>query len=148
MYYQGRICSCVAKSKVRTYMKLKFWCLLFCIFLFSVSFSQKKFDFSDFLLTQKSESTKNKLKIQFSTNELKNATTLLFIAYKKFISSQDANRCVFHPSCSVYSIESIQEKGILVGLLSTFDRLSRCHIHSPEKYEIHVKSGKLWDPVH
>lgn len=73
--------------------------------------------------------------------------TSLFVFYKTFISSQDQGTCNFTPSCSVYGLHSVRKKGILVGILNTFDRLSRCHRMSPENYEIDPKTGLLIDEV-
>ena len=39
---------------------------------------------------------------------------------------RDHIACRFQPTCSVYSIESVQKFGLMRGLLLTFDRLSRC----------------------
>jgi len=49
-----------------------------------------------------------------------------FLVYKKFISSQDVDACVFTPSCSEYAMEAIDKKGI-TGLFDGLDRLLRCH---------------------
>jgi putative component of membrane protein insertase Oxa1/YidC/SpoIIIJ protein YidD len=50
-----------------------------------------------------------------------------FLFYKEYISSQDIDACVFYPSCSVYTMQSIEKKGAVIGLLEGFDRLLRCH---------------------
>jgi putative membrane protein insertion efficiency factor len=80
-------------------------------------------------------------------NEAEELTALLFTGYKYFISSQDQRSCNFHPSCSVYAIETIQLNGMTVGFLDTFDRLTRCHPLSRDKYEINPKNGLALDPV-
>lgn len=85
--------------------------------------------------------------IKKSGNELSFIFASLFWTYKEFISSQDINTCVFYPTCSVYAIRSIQEKGILTGILSTFDRLSRCHPFGKAHYTIHKETQKYYDPV-
>jgi putative component of membrane protein insertase Oxa1/YidC/SpoIIIJ protein YidD len=71
----------------------------------------------------------------------------VFLFYKNFISSQDGNICTFYPSCSEYGLQSIKKKGIVVGLISGFDRLSRCNGLERDKYHIHNRSRKLYDPV-
>ena len=60
----------------------------------------------------------------------------MFLFYKNFISSQDGNRCSFHPSCSEFAVQIIRKKGWFIGTMSTFDRLMRCNSLSPEWYEI------------
>jgi putative component of membrane protein insertase Oxa1/YidC/SpoIIIJ protein YidD len=71
----------------------------------------------------------------------------LFLIYKTFLSSQDLNVCNFHPSCSVYAIQSIKSKGLILGGMKAFDRLGRCNGFSPEKYQIDFERRKLSDPV-
>ncbi|GAB4404464.1 MAG: hypothetical protein OHK0039_04640 [Bacteroidia bacterium] len=72
----------------------------------------------------------------------------LFIFYKQFISSQDASRCSFTPSCSEYALEAIRTRGLVVGAVDFFDRFSRCNSLSPEDYTRHPVTGMLYDPVH
>lgn len=71
----------------------------------------------------------------------------LFLSYKVVFSSQDMDSCVFSPSCSAYGMQAIQKRGILLGAVSTFDRLSRCHPFASGNYPIDPKSMKLYDPV-
>jgi len=66
-------------------------------------------------------------------NELQVVFSGLFLAYKQFISSQDLPRCTFHPSCSEYGIIAVKQLGLTRGMLSTFDRLTRCNGLSPGK---------------
>ncbi len=80
-------------------------------------------------------------------NEVENVVSTMFLFYKKFISSQDYNSCVFEPSCSVYAIHSIQKLGFLVGYLNAFDRLTRCHGLASEYYQFDPKTHLLYDPV-
>ena len=80
-------------------------------------------------------------------NEVTQVASFIFVFYKEFISSQDINKCVFHPSCSVYTIESIKKLGILEGLANSFDRLTRCNPFSQEYYSIDSKTQRLYDPV-
>ncbi len=81
-----------------------------------------------------------------ATNELKMILTGAFALYKHFVSSQDAAHCAFHPSCSVYAIETIRVNG-LTGFLDAIDRLTRCNGMSPEKYKLHEPSQRFHDPV-
>lgn len=71
----------------------------------------------------------------------------LFKVYKSWFSSQDANKCPFEPSCSVYMMHSLQKKGVFVGLLNGIDRFMRCNGHDLDKYPINKENGKLIDPV-
>ena len=79
-------------------------------------------------------------------NEIRLLLSSVYVFYKTFISSQDANNCAFHPSCSTYAYESIKTNGLL-GLIDTFDRLTRCNGFSPEKYPAYNNSRLFYDPV-
>lgn len=73
--------------------------------------------------------------------------TSFYVIYKVLLSSQDMDSCVFTPSCSTYSIQSIKKYGLLIGFAATFDRLTRCHPFSGSNYSIHPANNKLYDPV-
>ncbi len=69
-----------------------------------------------------------------------------FLLYKRILSAQDVDACVFTPSCSVYMMETIKKHGLLEGILDGTDRLLRCHGFADHKhYEICKTSGKLYD---
>ena len=82
-----------------------------------------------------------------NSNELQMVLSGLFLVYKSFLSSQDNQRCSFHPSCSEYGLEAVKKFGILRGIVSTCDRLTRCNGFSPEQYEIDLERRVLKDPV-
>ncbi len=84
---------------------------------------------------------------QKTSSEIKYFLSSLFLFYKHYISSQDGQKCSFHPSCSEYSMLAIKKQGVFLGVLNGFDRLTRCNGLSPENYEINPDSGKLFDPV-
>ena len=81
------------------------------------------------------------------TNEIKMGVQFFFLFYKNFLSSQDNRNCSFSPSCSTYCLHSVRERGVAVGLMGAFDRLSRCNYLSPENYQIDLATGRLLDPV-
>jgi putative component of membrane protein insertase Oxa1/YidC/SpoIIIJ protein YidD len=81
-----------------------------------------------------------------SVSEIKILFSFSFLYYKKYVSSQDVDACVFSPSCSVYTIESVNKKGIFWGLLDGFDRLLRCNAFVNEKdYEYNKFTKKYSD---
>lgn len=83
-----------------------------------------------------------------SENEIDIAVSTVFLFYKTFISSQDMPKCIFTPSCSEYAIEAFQKKGLFIGWLSTFDRLSRCHgLVKPDHYPFDLDKKRFYDPV-
>lgn len=81
-------------------------------------------------------------------NEINIILSTGFLVYKNFISSQDKPSCVFTPSCSEYAVEAFQKKGIFMGWLYTFDRLSRCHSFvNPTNYPLDKQKTHFYDPV-
>lgn len=108
-------------------------------------FSLSKTSFVDHYSMNK-KTKAEKFSVRKPTNELEFTTFALFAFYKEFISSQDDSKCNFHPSCSVYAMHSIQQKGLFAGTLNAFDRLTRCNGLNVEDYEI-TPYGLLLDPV-
>jgi uncharacterized protein len=84
-----------------------------------------------------------------SKNEIESTFSTLFILYKNFISSQDIDACVFHPSCSVYAIECIHhDRNKIVAFLKISDRLIRCHpLVTKGSYTTDPLTGKYFDPI-
>jgi putative component of membrane protein insertase Oxa1/YidC/SpoIIIJ protein YidD len=105
------------------------------------------------LLNQAFEATpKVRLAQQYSlskenSNELQAVLSGLFLVYKSFFSSQDNQRCSFHPSCSEFGLEAVKKFGIVRGIICTCDRLTRCNGFSQEQYEIDFDRRVLKDPV-
>ena len=89
----------------------------------------------------------NSTYLKNSESELKVLFSFYFLFYKEFISSQDADVCVFYPSCSKYTIEVIEKRGIIVGFLAGFDRLLRCHPYVTKgEYPYNTITMKYNDP--
>lgn len=65
--------------------------------------------------------------------------------YQTVIASQDLPSCVFHPSCSQFAVNVIQENGALRGLLLSGDRLMRCNSFVSPYYPF--DGEKFVDPV-
>jgi putative component of membrane protein insertase Oxa1/YidC/SpoIIIJ protein YidD/TM2 domain-containing membrane protein YozV len=69
-----------------------------------------------------------------------------FLFYKRILSAQDVDACVFTPSCSVYMMETIKKHGLIKGIIDGTDRLLRCHGFANHKhYEICKTTGKFYD---
>ena len=89
----------------------------------------------------------NSTYLKNSESEMEVLFSFYFLTYKEFISSQDVDACVFHPSCSKYTIEVIEKKGVVVGLLAGFDRLFRCHPYVTKgDYPYNSITMKYYDP--
>jgi hypothetical protein len=55
--------------------------------------------------------------------------------YRYAISPLLGPRCRFHPSCSVYALEAINQRGPWMGILLALRRLSKCHPWHPGGYD-------------
>jgi putative membrane protein insertion efficiency factor len=60
---------------------------------------------------------------------------LVIRGYRLLISPLLGPVCRFHPSCSVYMVESIRKHGAFKGVLRGLGRLSRCHPWNPGGYD-------------
>ena len=55
--------------------------------------------------------------------------------YQKLISPILLPSCRFNPTCSQYSIQSLNKYGLLKGLWLTFKRISKCHPFGSSGYD-------------
>ena len=55
--------------------------------------------------------------------------------YQKYLSRLFGRTCRFYPSCSHYSVESLQKYGLVKGVRLTFVRLAKCHPFHPGGYD-------------
>jgi len=120
--------------------------------LLFIGFNAKSQDKNDFELATNlfevgTDKTNYKVFIKENPNEFQLIASGFFIFYKSFFSSQDGNHCVFHPSCSVYTIKSIKKNGVFLGIIDGMDRLQRCNRLSPENYERYENTNLLSDPI-
>lgn len=51
----------------------------------------------------------------------------LMYVYQRSISNTLTSRCIYHPSCSNFGRQAINEKGFTIGIILTTDRISRCN---------------------
>lgn len=73
----------------------------------------------------------------------------IFKIYKKLVSSQDGNKCIFIPTCSEYAIDALNRKGLLIGVLETADRVLRCNSFSQKDQQTGLnKTRAIYDPVY
>lgn len=57
----------------------------------------------------------------------RNMAIAFLLAYRKLISPLYGDVCRYHPSCSRYGLEAIQQRGLIVGSALTLRRLGRCN---------------------
>lgn len=58
---------------------------------------------------------------------MKALVVLLIRLYQRFISPLLPPSCIYHPTCSNYTLEAVQRYGVLKGLWLGIKRISRCH---------------------
>lgn len=52
-------------------------------------------------------------------------------AYQRWISPMFGRRCRYHPTCSQYAVDAIQEYGVFKGVTLGVWRILRCNPWSP-----------------
>ncbi len=130
-----------------------FFLLLMLIIASENGFAQEKdpYGFSELKQLFKAhdhEVMKYSAKSDKPKNELEFILASGFNTYKAFFSSQDNPSCVFYPSCSSYSVQAFQQKGLIIGTFQTFDRLARCHrLVKPNEYYFDPAKERYYDPV-
>ena len=74
----------------------------------------------------------------------------LMFVYQRYVSQQISANCLYHQSCSRFSVACIKHYGIVKGIALSADRLMRCNqlaaggVH-PSTF--HQESGRVIDPV-
>ncbi len=131
--------------------RLGFVFFLISIFSFSLEnlHAQSNIEFDKFKNIFETQTHRHHWENQLkeNKNELQFVFSLLFVIYKEIFSSQDMDSCVFTPSCSVYAIETIKQKGMFIGIMDAFDRISRCNPGRHKSYPADPKTNKFYDPV-
>jgi putative membrane protein insertion efficiency factor len=56
-------------------------------------------------------------------------------AYQWTLSPLIGNQCRFHPSCSHYALQALEQHGALRGTYLTLRRLGRCHPFHPGGFD-------------
>jgi len=117
------------------------------IFLVKEAWSQQLISFDSLVEQNAPKFAKHRLTTYFNecTNEFQVIVTGFFVGYKSFFSSQDGKNCTFTPSCSVYAIQSVRNKGVILGFMDAVDRLTRCNGLSPVSYNTDTESKLLID---
>ncbi|MDP8229572.1 MAG: membrane protein insertion efficiency factor YidD [Candidatus Gorgyraea atricola] len=66
---------------------------------------------------------------------LKNALKNSIEFYRKHLSQLMLRKCRYYPSCSEYTLEAIEDQGVLKGLLKGALRILRCNALFPGGYD-------------
>jgi hypothetical protein len=56
---------------------------------------------------------------------------ILIRFFQRAISPQDGPNCRFHPTCSRYGQEAVEQHGAVLGAMMAGDRLIRCNPYNP-----------------
>ena len=89
-----------------------------------------------------------KVPLRLKRNPIQVPFYFLLWVYQSQITHQLATNCPYHPSCSEFAKQAIQEFGALKGVLLAADRLTRCtagnirQLKSPTL----LPTGKISDP--
>ena len=78
-------------------------------------------------------------------SELRLALSGMIRLYQLFVSPQSPPGCNFTVTCSHFMTRSIQEYGLLHGLLMESDRLTRCNHGGSRYYPRDRRSGRVID---
>jgi len=57
----------------------------------------------------------------------RNLAVLLLRGYRAVISPLYGDVCRYYPSCSAYTLQAIQQRGLIVGTALGVYRIARCH---------------------
>ena len=57
----------------------------------------------------------------------RNVAVLVLRAYRAVISPLYGDVCRYYPSCSSYTLQAIQQRGVIVGSSLGLYRIARCH---------------------
>lgn len=137
-------------KRIKIFKSINKFSIFLCLGVFFVANiqAQTKVDLMmlDTVLQLQEQHKINKLATDSTTKVSAVIMHFPYAFYKHYISSQDAFQCSFYPSCANYGFLSVKKNGVIIGILSTFDRLTRCHNKDHLHYPIHI-SGKLYDPV-
>lgn len=127
---------------------------LIIIFLFASSYSvfsqseSSRWEKAEYLY--RIDDSKHNKNISFdSENPFELITKSFVYGYRLLISDIDGDNCPFHPSCSSFLLDAVEETNIITGTLLFFDRFTRdaSFIGRNTRYPVH-KSGKLYDPAY
>ena len=66
---------------------------------------------------------------------MKKIIILIIKTYQITLSPLLGSNCRFHPTCSEYTIQAVNEHGVYKGLILGVKRISKCHPLGPKGYD-------------
>ena len=66
---------------------------------------------------------------------MKKIIILIIKTYQITLSPLLGSNCRFHPTCSKYTIQAVNEHGVYRGLILGVKRISKCHPLGPKGYD-------------
>ena len=66
---------------------------------------------------------------------MKKIIILIIKTYQITLSPLLGSNCRFHPTCSEYTIQAVNEHGVYRGLILGVKRMSKCHPLGPKGYD-------------
>ena len=66
---------------------------------------------------------------------MKKIIILIIKTYQITLSPLIGSNCRFHPTCSEYTIQAVNEHGVYKGLILGVKRISKCHPLGPKGYD-------------
>lgn len=66
---------------------------------------------------------------------IKKGLILALKFYRNYLSPLKLRTCRFYPTCSEYSIGSIQKFGVIKGIIKSVKRILKCHPFHPGGYD-------------
>ncbi|MGF7186440.1 hypothetical protein GGQ84_002542 [Desulfitispora alkaliphila] len=66
---------------------------------------------------------------------IKRIIVMLIVFYQKGVSPFLSPRCRFYPTCSQYTLEAIEKRGLITGVVLGFLRILKCHPFHPGGYD-------------
>jgi len=64
------------------------------------------------------------------------------VFYRNYLSSIMLYKCRYHPSCSQYTLEAIEDRGVFIGILKGLVRILRCNPLFKGGYDPYIKAEK------
>lgn len=141
---------CTERHKAAQRFTEKLLIFLLLIFFSSYSSAQNEYEKwgkAEYSYQIKTEEKVREMKLE-NDNPGKKIFTGIAKAYWFYISDVDGDNCPFHPTCSSFYLEAVEETNFAQGTLMFFDRFTRdMNFYKREDRYPRMRSGRFYDPV-